>query len=133
MEPLLKKFKEFFSNFMEDDTLSSQVLLRKIVTSLHVKIFDDCSTICKAGDVPQDVYLIESGQVNVIDSTGMFIIAVLKAGSFFGEYQVLHALSSNFEYRTGYSTMEDDQKDGHWMYVIYGERYKHICEEYPEF
>ena len=42
LEPLFDKFSTFFENLMDNDTLASPVLLRKILTSLHVKIFDDC-------------------------------------------------------------------------------------------
>ena len=71
----------------------------KLVTSLHVKNFEDYETIIEAGQNFDAVYFIDKSWVNIIDCTGLFVIAVLKKGSFFGEFQVLHNMASGFEYR----------------------------------
>ena len=57
---------------------------------MHVKIFEDYETIIEAGKNFNSVYFIDNAHVNVIDKTGLFVLIVLKKGSFFGEYQVLH-------------------------------------------
>ena len=76
------------TKIIEEDT--DPLLLRKIVTSLHVKIYDDYETVIKVSEQPDQIFFIDQGQVNVIDCTGLFVIAVLRKGSFFGEYQIIH-------------------------------------------
>ena len=76
------------TKIIEEET--DPLLLRKIVTNLHVKIFDDYETVIKISEQPDQIFFIDQGQVNVIDCTGLFVLAVLRKGSFFGEYQVIH-------------------------------------------
>ena len=47
------------------------------------------------------LYLIDEGAVNMIDNTQKFVIATLPEGSFFGDYNLLFNVKSNFEYRVG--------------------------------
>ena len=86
---LIERFQFFFADNPDTDTNSKDtnpVLLTKVLTSLHVKIFNDYSCIIKPGQQPKDVYFIDSGLVNIIDNTGLFIIAELNNSSFFGEH-----------------------------------------------
>ena len=76
------------TKIIEEET--DPLLLRKIVTNLHVKIFDDYETVIKISEQPDQIFFIDQGQVNVIDCTGLFVLTVLRKGSFFGEYQVIH-------------------------------------------
>ena len=75
-----------------------------------MKIYEDFETIIQPGKPVDAVYLIDNAHVNVIDSTGLFVLTVLKKYSFFGEYQVLHSMGSPFEYRID-SALDESESD----------------------
>ena len=113
------------------------------MTSLHVKSFEDYETIIPAGRNFDAVYFIDESQVNIIDSTGMFVLAVLDSGSFFGEFQVLHNLASGFEYRIDRvktldktknrsTAYQNQKKTENWLYFIRADRFRQICNDFPE-
>ena len=56
------------------------------MSNLVVKIFRNFEPVLKPGVCPKHVYLIDRGEVNVIDRTGLFVLARLPVGSFFGEF-----------------------------------------------
>ena len=99
-------FKYFFStkelhSLHQDTGDEASNLIIDIMTHLHVKLFGSFETVIRAGLKVQHVYLIDSGEVNVIDSTGLFILAKLPPGSFFGELHCTTAAASNFNFETG--------------------------------
>ena len=101
LEPIVSRFDNFFSPFpVFEGNLSNRtnsVVIRKLVTSLHAKLFDSCTTVLSPGQVTQFVYLIDRGAVNVVDPTGLFCIVKLTEGSWFADDQALKAVASQFE------------------------------------
>ena len=51
------------------------------------------------------------GKVQIIDSTGLFALAELTKGSFFGEFQVLNNVASPFELRARMRTKDNSSMD----------------------
>lgn len=109
------------------------------MSNLHVKIYSNFEKVLKHGEMCGHVYLVDKGEINVIDSTGLFVIATLPRGSFFGEYQVVHALASPFFYETGTATVDERDEEsglkrsGHWLFSIEKEKFVKIMEKYPRF
>ena len=107
------------------------------MSNLVVKIFRNFEPVLKPGVCPKHVYLIDRGEINVIDRTGMFVLARLPVGSFFGEYQVVHAVASAFIYESGAVHDETDnqghKKTGHWLYSIESKKFVKILSKYPSF
>ena len=82
----------------KDKTDAERNLIIDLMTNLHVKIYNSCEPIIRAGSKFDHVYLIDSGEVNVIDPTGLFVIAKLPSGSFFGEFNSAFGMASNFTF-----------------------------------
>lgn len=73
----------------------------------------------------------------MVDPTGLFNLVVLRKGSYFGEYPVLHQMGTNFTFVTGKSKDVQDKsskkKHGHWFYSIEADKFMSICDGYPTF
>ena len=90
-------------------------------------------------------YLIDEGVVNIIDNTQRFVIAKLSRGSFFGDYNLLFNVKSNFEYRVGpkselqkseSNTMFNDSNISTYrtqFFVISKQDFIHITDDFPEY
>ena len=98
-----KKF-EFFFNDYSRNVHADKLFIRKICTNLQVKIHSCDETVISPGKAVECLYLIDQGIVNIIDNTQRFVIAMLSHGSFFGDYNLLLNVNSNFEYRVGPKT-----------------------------
>ena len=63
--------------------------------------FHNNQTIFDSGQDVSQFILIYSGFVDIIDNSGIFKLATLPAGSFFGEGPILFKTKSPFIFRTG--------------------------------
>ena len=93
----IKQFEYFFNDY-NDNVHADKVFIRKICTNLEVKIFSYDEIVISAGKLFDYLYLIDEGAVNIIDNTQKFVIATLPEGSFFGDYNILFNVKSNFDY-----------------------------------
>lgn len=144
-QELIKKFRFFFGDCSAafagtaENSIADKVLVRKVLTHLHMKISDNLETVIHASKEVDSIHLIHKGNVNVIDSTGLFVICTLREGSYFGESQILNAIRSNFEFRTGvrrklkHRQADPIDMNKHWFYTIDAENFVKICQQFPKF
>ena len=76
--------------------------MRMILTSLNSKIFFPGQTITEAGSYFNELCFIQKGKVIVLDLFSRFNITTLVEGSWFGDYQILFGVPSNFEFVSSY-------------------------------
>lgn len=90
LDDKIERFKDFFTvtdfhSLQKESSDEERQLITEIMSHLHVKIYGCFFTVIKAGVKVDQVYMIDKGEVNIIDRTGLFILATLPRGSFFGE------------------------------------------------
>jgi cyclic nucleotide gated channel alpha 3 len=64
--------------------------LNELVLRLKPVLFLPGDYICRKGEVGKEMYIVNSGKLQVISENGKIILATLKAGSYFGEISILN-------------------------------------------
>uniref|UniRef100_A0A0K0EJI7 Cyclic nucleotide-binding domain-containing protein n=1 Tax=Strongyloides stercoralis TaxID=6248 RepID=A0A0K0EJI7_STRER len=96
-------------------------ILYEIILRLKPRIFSPQDYVCKKGDVGNEMYIIESGSLEVVSEDGSVIFVTLQKGAVFGELALLNIPGSKHgNKRTasirskGYSQLYGLSKDDLW-------------------
>uniref|UniRef100_A0A0K0FCC2 Cyclic nucleotide-gated olfactory channel (inferred by orthology to a human protein) n=1 Tax=Strongyloides venezuelensis TaxID=75913 RepID=A0A0K0FCC2_STRVS len=96
-------------------------VLYEIILRLKPRIFSPQDYVCKKGDVGNEMYIIESGNLEVVSEDGNVIFVTLEKGAVFGELALLNIPGSKHgNKRTasirskGYSQLYGLSKDDLW-------------------
>jgi signal-transduction protein with cAMP-binding, CBS, and nucleotidyltransferase domain len=111
----------FFFHDIQQKVSADEVFIRKILVNFHCKIFLPGAIIIKNGGAVEDMYFLMKGEVSVVDGKGEDELTRLKSGSFFGDYQILFGLISNFIFQGSVDSETTCMS-------ISKEKFLHICE-----
>lgn len=124
LDSYYKKFY-FFFNDIQEKVFADDVFIRKILSSMHCQIFFPSVKVVEIGKEVFSIYFIYKGTITV-NAEGEEELTCLPSGSFFGDYQILFDLKSNYEFM---STVEDET----WCMTVPKDEFIEICEEFPQF
>jgi glucose-6-phosphate 1-dehydrogenase len=102
---------------------SDQMFLRAVVMALRPTVVGPGELIIRKGDVAQEMYLVNRGEVEVFDAAG-HVLSRIKDGGFFGEIGLLHSQPRTATVRA--KTQCD-------MFVLQRRDFKRILREQPQF
>ena len=142
------RFRFFLGDMITKQNDCENVFLRKLLTHLKFNSFSNGQIVVEAGQQINHLFLIYSGKFEVIDSMGLFKIVDLKAGSFYGDFQILYGIRNTFMLRAGVFRRQDtnempeeeqffinnDQFNGiHQCYTVDAQYLLKLFDEFPSF
>lgn len=65
-------------------------LLIELVLKLKLRIYSPGDYVCHKGDVGKEMFIVKSGQLNVVADDGQTVLATLEKGSVFGELSIMN-------------------------------------------
>ena len=65
-------------------------LLKELVLKLRSQVFSPGDYICRKGEMGREMFIVNSGRLEVMDDNGAALIATLNEGSYFGEISILN-------------------------------------------
>ena len=104
-ESLFKTFKNQFNNFFLNTDIGFQ---HQLIVNMYCRIYEPGKTIISHGQKLNEMYFISKGSAVFYDQKGVTPFLQLPQFSFFGEYQLMFDLRSNFVVKVG--GKEDFQK-----------------------
>ncbi|MEZ0375271.1 MAG: cyclic nucleotide-binding domain-containing protein, partial [Candidatus Sericytochromatia bacterium] len=75
--------------------------LRELVNRVRTQIFNRGDYIVRKGESGEEMFLIRQGQVEVLDSKNLHVVARMNAGDIFGEVALMLGLPRNASVRAG--------------------------------
>ena len=61
-----------------------------LVLRLRPILFSPGDYVCRKGEVGKEMYIVNRGRLQVVNDTGIYVLATLRAGSYFGEISILN-------------------------------------------
>ena len=99
-------------------------LLRQLVLRLRQVVFSPGDLICHQNDVGREMYIVKSGQLQVLDANNVKVVATLKDGAVFGEVSLL-SIAGNRRMASvrscGFSS----------LFVLSKQDLREVIEDYP--
>ncbi|XP_035739050.1 cGMP-gated cation channel alpha-1-like isoform X5 [Vespa mandarinia] len=95
--------------------------LCELVLRLRPVLFSPGDYICRKGEVGKEMYIVNSGRLQVVADDGKTVLATLKAGSYFGEISILNMGTAASVRSVGYSGLFVLSKKDMWD----------VLKEYP--
>ena len=100
---LIKFQKTYFLYFFENPSIEFKVpkyIIQTMLSHLNCQIYPPDTMLLRAGDEVNDIYLIKSGRIQVMN-TNYNRLCEYSDHAFFGEYQIMFDLYAGCYYRTG--------------------------------
>ena len=135
---------QFAFNDLDSEMICPPLLMHHLVTKLQTALFQPGENVVQLGESVDYFYLIVKGQIAIIDNTGCFVLSELGPQSYFGEYQILKEVKSNFTFRTlnqdhqihqSHENLHSDSPTNftHWFYRISASDFKKLFLDFPEY
>ncbi|XP_060682990.1 cyclic nucleotide-gated cation channel alpha-4 [Hemiscyllium ocellatum] len=71
-----------------------QRVLHQLVIRLQPQVFSPGDYVCRKGDIGRAMYIVQDGRLAVVTDDGLTQLAVLEAGTYFGEISILNIAGS---------------------------------------
>jgi len=97
-ESLFKTFKHQFNNFFLNTDIGFQ---HQLIVSMYCRIYEPGKVLVSYGQKITEMYFISKGSAVFFDQKGVTPFLQLPQYSFFGEYQLMFDLRSNFVVKVG--------------------------------
>ena len=69
-------------------------LLKELVPKLRSQVFSPGDYVCRKGEMGREMYIVNSGRLQVVEDNGVGIIATLNEGSYLGEISILNMMGT---------------------------------------